>query len=314
MSQRCAFSVFLVVCCSELLVGGCSGGQKPIITLYDGSWESLWIENALFEFIVEEGYGYPVRHLELTEYELQGAFENGEVDAALEMWRQVMPDWYEKHLMEGRIINLGMMFEHGPQYWIIPKWLAEEQRIETVFDMKAHWALFRNPENPLKGVFHNGSMAWESTKMNQVKLEAYGLDEYFDVLVPSAPAVLDAALIRAQREHKPIFAYYWAPTAIMGMFQWHILKEPEYNDACWSNIAAAMSGREPPAPHRSLRLSGLARREGRPQRPAEKGPRGLGDAGEDDPRPGADKSNAGLGKGEGDRRLGPGSLVLPAHL
>ncbi|GAG49749.1 unnamed protein product, partial [marine sediment metagenome] len=48
---------------TALLTGACAlvgGGQKPVIKLHDAEFKSIWINNAIAEFIIERGYGYPV--------------------------------------------------------------------------------------------------------------------------------------------------------------------------------------------------------------------------------------------------------------
>ncbi len=227
-----------VLLASMMLLVGC--GQKPTINLYDGTWDSIWINNAIFKFIVENGYGYPVVTGEQTESVLRRGFEKGEIDLAMEMWQQDMIDWYTELMEQGIIINLGLVYERGPQFWIIPKWVAEQYNIETVFDMKDHWQLFKNPENPLRGVFYNCIIGWECSQINIVKLQAYGLDQYFEAVTPGSALVLEAALARAQEKHHPAFGYYWSPTTLMGSYDWHILKEPPYSDACWEKIFAAV--------------------------------------------------------------------------
>ena len=44
----------------------------------------------------------------------------------------------------------------------------------------------------------------------------------------------------AQIKGDPVFGYYWAPTALMGMYDWYILEEPEFDTDVWDNILAAV--------------------------------------------------------------------------
>jgi glycine betaine/proline transport system substrate-binding protein len=36
--------------------------------------------------------------------------------------------------------------------------------------------------------------------------------------------------------------YYWAPTALMGAYDWHVLEEPAYSDECWQRVISAANG------------------------------------------------------------------------
>jgi glycine betaine/proline transport system substrate-binding protein len=72
-----------------------------------------------------------------------------------------------------------------------------------------------------------------------VKLEAYGLDQYFNIVSPVSSAALEAALANRQKLHLPVCGYYWAPTALIGAYEWYILEEPSYTDQCWERVLAA---------------------------------------------------------------------------
>jgi len=109
----------------------------------------------------------------------------------------------------------------------------------TVFVMKEHWELFKDPEDRTKGLFVNCPIGWQCQMINSIKLEAYGLTEYYNIIEPSAGA-LEAALAGAQKKHDPVFGYYWAPTALMGMYDWYILEEPEFAPEVWDKIQAAI--------------------------------------------------------------------------
>ena len=221
-----------------LLVTGCGGG-KPVIKLYDGQWESLSVNNAIFQFVAEEGYGYPVEVVVMNTFGMQNGLPNGEIDLNLEGWQQNISDWYAQQLGQGRIINLGMTYEGGPQFFIIPKSVAEQSGINSVQDMADRWEQFRDPQDPSKGVFYNCPIGFACAKLNEVKLEAYGLDRYYNLVSPASNEALGAVLGRHQVNGQAVFGYYWAPSALMGAYDWHVLEEPPYVDACRDNLVAA---------------------------------------------------------------------------
>ena len=237
--RLCLSLALAALVATVLLTGACGPGQKPVIKIRDGQWESQWINNAIAEFIIEEGYGYPVEKLALNTLVMKEALPKGEVDLCLEGWQQNMPDWYNEQIEKGTIVNLGMIYEASDQVFIIPKWVAEEYSIKTVSDMIDHWELFQDPQDPSKGLFYNCIAGWQCTEINEVKLEAYGLTRYYNLVSPASGDALKAALERAQQGHQPVFGYYWTPTPLMASYQWHILEEPPYNAACWEEIAAA---------------------------------------------------------------------------
>jgi len=234
--------LWLALLATALLAGGCGplrGGQKPVIRLHGGEDDSNLIDGAIAGYIIQEGYGYPVEIVEMTHTMMEEALPKGEIDLEMEGWQQNRLGWYSEQVEKGNIVNLGMTYEAGPQFFIIPRWVAEAYNIKTVFDMKDHWELFKDPQDPTKGVFYNGISGWGATDINIVKLEAYGLTRYYNNVIPPSAEALEAALARAQENRTPVFGYYWAPTALMGAYDWHILEEPPHSKEIWEYVIAA---------------------------------------------------------------------------
>jgi len=222
-----------------VFLSGCGG--KPTVTLFKGSWESIWMVNAIAEFIITKGYDYPVEIFYNTEPVMRNSFESGKIDVILEMWHQNNFEWYKAQKKNGTMVTLGKIYSASPQFWIIPKWVAEKYHIETVFDLKDHWRLFTDHEHPFKGVFYNAIVGWGCYKINVVKMKAYGLYKYFDVITPASSYVLESALVRAQKAGKPVFGYTWSPgPTSLDAFEWHILKEPPYSSESWETICRAV--------------------------------------------------------------------------
>ena len=111
----------------------------------------------------------------------------------------------------------------------------------SIDDMPEYWEMFKDPEDPTKGRFYSCIAGWECEKINDEKLKAYGLDEYYNIISPGTAGAEAAAMAGPQKKHEPVFGYYWAPTDLMGLFDWYILEEPEYDPDVWANIGAKMS-------------------------------------------------------------------------
>ncbi|SDP41205.1 glycine betaine ABC transporter substrate-binding protein [Desulforhopalus singaporensis] len=219
------------------LLTGCP--DKPTIVFYKGSWESIWIVNAISEFIITKGYGYPVQAFYNSGPVGKEKIASGQIDVIMELWQFNNREWYKNQKERGNIVNLGAIYNSAPQYWIIPKWVAEKYHIDTVYDLKEHWRLFTDAEHPFKGVFYNAIFGWGACKTNIVKLKAYGLYKYFDVITPASTYVLESALIRSQQRNLPVFGYSWTPSP-MDAYEWHILKEPAFSKECWDSISDAI--------------------------------------------------------------------------
>ena len=122
---------------------------------------------------------------------------------------------------------------------MIPAWVAQLHGIYSVADMQRHWRLFQDPEDPTKGVFFNCIIGWTCLEINRVKLEAYGLDKYYNAISPSSPEALEAAFENAQLKRVPIFGYFWNPNAMMALYDWQVLTEPPHSDEVWAQVLAA---------------------------------------------------------------------------
>ena len=231
-------TIVLILAALTLMFVACGGG-KPVIKLYDGQWESLGVVNAIFQLVAEEGYGYRVDTVVNNTIGMQSTLQVGEMDLNLEGWQQNIPDWYQKQTSNGNIVNLGMTYEGGPQFFIIPKWVSEQFDIKSVEEMKDHWELFIDPQDPTKGVFYNCPIGFECHEINKIKLEAYGLDRYYNLVSPSSNDALGAVLGRLQENRQAVLGYHWAPTALMSSYEWQILEEPSHTEECSDRLTAA---------------------------------------------------------------------------
>ena len=242
------------------LMAGCgtddgpdAGEDKEPIVVGDNQGATLWINNAIAAFIIEEGYGYPVEITTVSTPVVRQSLRTGEIDIWMELWRFNDMDWYREATESGDIIDLGPIYDTSTQGWYVPRYVIEgdEERgiepmapgLESVLDLPDYGEVFEDPEDPDKGVFLNSIFGWDCTEINDVKLEAYGLTEYFNVQYAGTAAALDAALAGAYERGEPIVAYYWEPTWLIGVYDYVQLDEPEFDEEVWSQIEkAALEG------------------------------------------------------------------------
>ena len=239
--SRHGLSLLVATCLAAAALGlACSGGdddtEKPVIRLHDGQSRSQFLNNAIATFIIEEGYGYPVESVVESTPQMQEALPGGEIDVNHEGWQQNIAEWYEREIANRTIHNLGVIYEASSQVFVIPGWVAETYSIRTVFDMKDQWELFTDPQDPSKGAFYNCIAGWHCAKINRAKLDAYGLSDYYNAV---SPASLEAAMAEPQKTRRPVFGYYWTPTALMAVYDWHVLEEPQYGAECWQQVLGA---------------------------------------------------------------------------
>lgn len=220
--------------------------EKEPIVMGDTSFQTLWINNAIGRFIIENGYGYPTETREVTTSVLMQSLESGDIDLYMELWRNNLADWYKRVTKEGTVIDLGETYEKSTQGFYVPRYVIEGDPergikasapdLKTVFDLEKYPQVFKDPEDPSKGRLVNCIIGWECQQINRIKLKAYGLDDKYNVQEPGSAAALDAAIAGAFKKGKPVLAYYWEPTWLVGTYDLVQLEEPKFTQECWDTI------------------------------------------------------------------------------
>jgi len=244
---------FFTVTCAVVLMltalSGCAGEeiQEPI-KFGDVGWDSVQVHNRIAGFIVENGYGYTAEYVPGETIPLFAALERGDIDIIMEEWIANQKEAYDKAIEAGTIIDLGVNFPDSWQGWLVPAYVIEgdpERGIEpmapdlkTIEDLPKYWELFKDPEDPTKGRFLSCQAGWECERINQLKFEAYGLNEYYNVFMPGSNAALSGSLIAACEKGEPWFGYYWEPTWVLGMVDVIHIEEPAYSDEIWETTHA----------------------------------------------------------------------------
>jgi len=249
MYKRTTILIVAVLLLS-IILGACqsgdTSGEKEKIILADTQFQTIWINNAIVGYLLENGLGYEVETVETTTPVAQESLANGEVSVWLEMWRFNLMDWYNQATESGEVLDVGDVYETSTQAWYVPRYVIEgdsERGIEpmapdlkSVSDLPAYVDLFQDPEDPDKGLFVNCITGWQCKEINLVKLHAYGLDEYYNTMEPGASAALDAAIAGAYKKGEPVLAYYWEPTWLIGLYDMVRLEEPPYTEECWAEM------------------------------------------------------------------------------
>ena len=97
--------------------------------------------------------------------------------------------------------------------------------------------LFPDKEEPGKGRFYGCPPGWACEIVNRNLYMAYGLDEAgFTLFNPGSGEGLAGAIASAYERGNPIFAYYWAPTALLGNYPMVKLGGMEHDPATWPCI------------------------------------------------------------------------------
>lgn len=215
--------------CSSSSSSGGEGQEKTTITFADVGWDSIKLNNALAGLVAEEVFGYTWQETPGSTPILHEALLSGEIDVHMEEWTDNIAA-YAVDLEAGKFTELGVNFDDNFQGLYIPRYVADAYpELKTVRDLADYPELFPDPEDSSKGIIYGGITGWEITEIMAKKVEAYGLDAYYNYFESGSNAVLDVAISSAWDEQAPIVAYYWEPTWLLGKYDMVLLEDDPYD-------------------------------------------------------------------------------------
>ncbi|MEX2426019.1 MAG: ABC transporter substrate-binding protein [Thermomicrobiaceae bacterium] len=219
------------------------------ISFGDFNWDSAMYHNRVAQYIIEEGYGHETDEVPGSTLPILQGLEDGDVHATMEMWVQNLPEWYHEEVEAGTYVDLGNNYDGAIQGWFVPTYVIEgdEERgiepmapdLESVDDLAQYWEVFQDVEDPEKGRIYNGIGGWEATEHNEVRLESYGLAEYYNSFLPGSEAALFTSLVREYEQGEPWIGYLWTPSWPFAQYDMTFIEEPEYNPDCWQEVIDA---------------------------------------------------------------------------
>jgi glycine betaine/proline transport system substrate-binding protein len=221
---------------------------RPIV-FGDMDWDSNRFHTAVARFILEEGYGCKTDAIPGSTIPILTALARGDVDIVMEIWKDQVTKPWEEAEKAGKVKTVGVNFPDAVQGWYVPRYVIEGDAkrgikpmapdLRAVSDLPKHTTLFRDPEEPRKGRFHNCILGWNCEVVNTRKLAAYGLARDYTNFRMGSGAALDAAIASAYEQGKPILFYYWGPTWVLAKYDLVMLEEPAYNEKDWVALREA---------------------------------------------------------------------------
>ena len=203
--------------------------------LADFDWNSANVHTGIVQFILEHGYGCEVETTRGSTTPIMAAHYDSQLDIVTELWYDNIVTQYDAVEAAGVIRNIGINTPDSQQAFYVDRNTAEKYNIKSVLDMNNPEiaALFSDPENPDMGRMVSCIGGWTCYTINHVKQRVYGLDKFYTNFDPGSSGALAAEIAGAFAKDRPIFTYYWAPTALMGKVDLVRLVEPPYDAACW---------------------------------------------------------------------------------
>ena len=235
---------------SFMMVFGLGAGQalaKETLVFSDLSWGSAQVHNRIAAFIIENGYGYGTDYIAGDTIPMFAGLERGDIDITMEIWVDNQQPAYDNAIAAGKVVSLGTNFPDSWQGWLVPTYMikgdpargikAMTPDLKSVMDLPKYKGVFKDPEDPSKGVFYSCIAGWGCEKINEQKFGAYGLNDTFNLFLPGSGAALVASMAGAYKKGQPWVGYYWAPTWVLGTYDMTPLEEPAYDKAIFESTA-----------------------------------------------------------------------------
>jgi len=211
--------------------------EKGTLVFADLLWDSALFHNRVAGFILEHGYGYDIEYIPGVTIPLFAGLTAGDIDISMEIWVENQLKAYLDAVGAGDVIDLGMNFPDSTQGWFVPTYMIENGDLPenvSVSDLADYWELFKDPEDSTKGVFYAGDPGWECVGIDVLKMEAYGLDGYYNYFITGSGDALGASMVAAYEKEEAWFGYYWKPTFLMGKLDMTQIVEPPYDEEVWA--------------------------------------------------------------------------------
>ena len=224
---------------APMIAGFATGASAACgkITIAEMSWASAEVAAHVQNVILSKGYGCQSELVPGdTVPTVTSMTEKGEPDIGPEIWLNSAREPVEKAVADGRLkIATEILADGGEEGWWVPDYVVKDHpELTTLQAVLKQPGLFPDKEEPGKGRFHTCPAGWACEIINANLYKAYGLEKAgFTLFNPGSGEGLAAAIAKAYERKQPIFAYYWAPTSVLGKYPMVKLGGMTHDPASW---------------------------------------------------------------------------------
>ncbi len=207
-------------------------GSSETVSIAEMSWLSAGALAHMADKILTNGYGCKTEMIPLDTVPTATSMLNkSSPDIAPELWISTAASIWEQIQEKGNVYKAGNVFSGGGEEgWWIPDYVAREHpEIKSITDLKANAKLFADVSDPDKGRLYGCPPGWGCEIITGNLFKALGLGETFELFSPGSGENLKASIARQVTRKKPVVAYYWGPTDVIGKYNLVRLEMPSHD-------------------------------------------------------------------------------------
>jgi glycine betaine/proline transport system substrate-binding protein len=231
---------------AALVLAGCGGGNIEESSGGSASGEDCgdfniavnpwtgYVSNAhLIGVVAETELGCKVNYQDVKEEVGWQGMSNGTIDTIVENWGH--DDLVKKYIDEqGTVIDAGLTGSDGIIGWYVPPWMVEKYPDITDWkNLNKYADLFKTSESGGKGQLLDGDPSYVTNDEALVK----NLDLDYKVVVGGSEAALIQSFRTAEKNKKPLLAYFYEPQWFFSEMDLKKIDLPPYKPGCDADAA-----------------------------------------------------------------------------
>ena len=196
-----------------------AAAEKKTINICWGPWATNEAVTKVVQPIIEERFGHDVELTRGSIAVIYTGVASGDCDFFLGSWQpETQKSYIEKYGPD--MIDMGMLYNGGRLGWAVPSYVPEDT-VRTIGDLdQAEVAEKLNGR--ITGIDSGGGLMQNSEKA----MSEYGLEERFDLMASSGPA-MTAALDKAVDDEEWIVVTAWSPHWMFAAYDLRYLEDPK---------------------------------------------------------------------------------------
>jgi glycine betaine/proline transport system substrate-binding protein len=215
--------------------GGGSGSNTADCTepldMAVNNWVGYFSNAYVIGEVAKNTLGCEVNYKTLDEQAAWRGFGSGEIDAIVENWghEDLKAKYIEADGGNGDAVEAGWTGINGVIGWYVPPWMAKQYPDITNWQNLNKYAdLFKTPESGDKGQVLDGDPGFVTNDAALVD----NLNLNYEVVVGGSEAALIQSFRDAEKNHKPLLAYFYSPQWFFNEMKLVKVDLPKYTPGC----------------------------------------------------------------------------------